>query len=448
MRKLLVCSLAVLAASSVWAAPVGPGGRLYVTRTSNGGADCITQLLRIDVDTNWDVTTNYGAIASPLNNRGLNAGGYLKVTSPEILHPRDLGGDGSVFLAGYFDNGDHTRYNRITPDGTVSLMHPGVGNDYGTSDGFANRTKSTGGFDKSYGAAYVVDRTGQATGRAGSVACVSGNPYGANVWYDMNSNDVLTDPGDAWVYPFYDWSEYDDDLEIGGSPGNGSVQDTMWFHGNYEIHYTQYTGSADCHTWAPNVNVKVFYNWQTAGTDMQYLFRNNGIAVGDTDGDGRTDVYALTTDPQLTAHNLGTIVRLADLDGDGNVDCSTTDLCQIVYDSLTLTGTENDIPNYGYSDLELVQDPATGQWTLLFLQRGTTAATGRIVALTLSDNGAFAGGADNFKVIADGLNAANFALYGLEFDADPAAIPEPATLLLMGTGALGVLGYIRRRRMA
>ena len=28
-----------------------------------------------------------------------------------------------------------------------------------------------------------------------------------------------------------------------------------------------------------------------------------------------------------------------------------------------------------------------------------------------------------------------------------AAIPEPATLLLIGTGALGVLGYVRRRRM-
>jgi hypothetical protein len=37
---------------------------------------------------------------------------------------------------------------------------------------------------------------------------------------------------------------------------------------------------------------------------------------------------------------------------------------------------------------------------------------------------------------------------GFELDMNPvAAIPEPATLLLFGTGALGALGWLRRRRM-
>jgi len=43
---------------------------------------------------------------------------------------------------------------------------------------------------------------------------------------------------------------------------------------------------------------------------------------------------------------------------------------------------------------------------------------------------------------ADGVTYEDGMIYGT------LAIPEPATLLLMGTGALGVLGYIRRRRMS
>ena len=88
--------------------------------------------------------------------------------------------------------------------------------------------------------------------------------------------------------------------------------------------------------------------------------------------------------------------------------------------------------------------------------------------LELDDNGEWAGGADAFKVIfskkagswpgvttgwelgpndgTGGTGAGN----EIEFDSNAKVgvpIPEPATMLLLGTGALGLIGYLRRKRM-
>jgi len=133
-------------------------------------------------------------------------------------------------------------------------------------------------------------------------------------------------------------------------------------------------------------------------------------------------------------------------------------MARIIYNNDTLAGattwpTTNNLVYSG--DLELIQDPETRKWTLLILQTASSwsGVDGRIIAMALADNGDFAGGAENFKIVLSGIETGGPSaspstrqeLYGMEFDADP--IPEPGTLLLIGTGVLGFMGYLRRRRM-
>ncbi|HUW57303.1 MAG TPA: PEP-CTERM sorting domain-containing protein, partial [Planctomycetota bacterium] len=92
-----------------------------------------------------------------------------------------------------------------------------------------------------------------------------------------------------------------------------------------------------------------------------------------------------------------------------------------------------------WRDIELITD---AQGKMVIVGVGLDRAGGdRIIFLPLDDNGVY----DNTDVayIAGGTDwdMGNVRHFEIQL------IPEPATMLLLGTGILGAIGYIRRRRM-
>ena len=100
----------------------------------------------------------------------------------------------------------------------------------------------------------------------------------------------------------------------------------------------------------------------------------------------------------------------------------------------------NDPANW--MDIELIHD-AQGNMVIV----GTRSSTpDTITFVPLYDNGTYDG--SGIAYISGGTDWDLGAVQQMEIKIDAAVVPEPGTLLLVGTGVLGVLGYIRRRRMS
>jgi hypothetical protein len=147
-----------------------------------------------------------------------------------------------------------------------------------------------------------------------------------------------------------------------------------------------------------------------------------------------------------------------DLNGDGDAMdnaqvTGTRNEWRYVYDASDVTSTDPypfDDPFGGWTDLELVRN-ADNHMFLLVSNTGSNWFYGNgMYVLQLDDNGDYTGGNDNFKPIYFGgraeANRCPLTGFNLSGDFEFDSIPEPTTVLLLGTGALGVLAHFRRRR--
>jgi len=187
-----------------------------------------------------------------------------------------------------------------------------------------------------------------------------------------------------------------------------------------------------------------------------------GMAVGDPDGDGVPNVYVASSkclpfdhDDNIETPDINTygILWFEDQNADG-VASDNTEYGIFVYtgDQNTTYGPDfpgNDVfrANGSFRPFAVVEG-ADGSHALLASSGGHWRWGVTYVALGIADNGEWSGEA---SVLATEKGPSGpwpkFADLGGNYVMFDTTIPEPGTILLVGTGLLGLLGYVRRRRM-
>ena len=502
MKKLSVCMgvlVALLwAVSSTQAITQGPGGRLYMTHydTTSGGI----VLRSLVLDENWDAvnggTTDWesnGVVGD--NNDGTNhrnAG-----ISPELM---TYGGDGygTQLFGIYYNNtpvsliaGEETMDAvEVTPSSgscTSTLIGDGKANPTGSS-WYNSTTASKACTDRGWVA--LPDPEGGFLSEGQIITSAQGRRSHIHVNCDC-ADDADTDPtnsgdrcGDG-VAPndYVNYSDYT----------FGNVTDYE-FLGDRLYVMSSYWGDPAS---GPGAGLG-YYTRETDGTltahETGFLYHDpnvmsggatntNGILLESIQGVAVTEVtiadgdYAGTHHAAYAACNLrswndptgGSITALGlfvDLNDDG--DAMDNDIGEItwIYRSDDPVINSDWDPGATWVDMEIVENADGKKFLMILRDHGTNSEPGGacdyVLVLELEDNGDWVGTADAMKVVCyagtPGGSWWSETLTGwptlgreIEFDSNlnksGDAIPEPATMLLLGTGALSAIGYVRRRRM-
>jgi len=484
----LLCCVAVSSVS--WAISGGPGGYVYWSSHVPGMPWYRPlqsfDLNRATIDGNWDnvgVSSTWGSQASdttvPLHspvNQTPDVGErvrfdyYFGNAGVEVLDPRAEGGDGLVIrpniynaTPGPFPWGNANDRNQ--PWDIVVTDPAGVQSEALLSDG---KMASTTEWD-SQGLYKTVVAPSSWTSHlaAGTLALVNVGVIGAGeAKSGEGTNDDRQDAQTGKVSFLWDQNGngvIDNDATEGDMVGTGvrpsdvEAGTTALFVSGHKEYLGNDRGGGTIDRYYRNADgtygKHVYFDYDGKGevTDnnpVAYSGMGAGIAVGPEET--APIVYMLAhngiTDVDHTSWEYMAMYALRDGDGDNVVDYTNVadNVVQIWSSDHANDPTHLDVAAYSQDsalDVELWINPDNGARILLF---NTNA--GELFALELSADGmAVVDG----KPILDDMNVSgNTYRLGFELDLNvmPAEIPEPATMLLVGTGLLGLLRITRRRK--
>ena len=447
-RVILILGLVLLFAGSAAAAPMGLGGYIYYGVDAGGAFDEYMKLYRFEVDGHFDYVTDTKvqfdnvAIDQVHDANGYDFTQELEFNC-EVYDPRHEGGTGKLIVAGIVDNGTpvHAGADHATPWDVVLVDPDNPTTDYSKANGNMltnGRTWGAGDWQFYYAQMAMAappDWAGTSNGISVLTVAESSGSYDVSAIYDADDNGIVDDSAAEGTLISTDVSICDSEFGKDGCL------------------YQTYSQSTSI-----NSLIKIRKTWIDTGTPMKTTFFNaadNAIRFGDR----TTMTQGLAVGPQETKpivylyqmDNVAdtytwTLWAMRDDDDNGSIDISpgSPDTFVQVWRDGELGISLSRKLKYDGGDIEYYDHPNPDNQDVIIV---AGYSGNDMFALELADNGLKAIAAHKISGLGTGIDAWPGGWHGFEIDMAGPVIPEPGTMLLLGTGVLGVLGYVRRRRM-
>lgn len=467
MKKvMMIAAFVALAATGAQAISAGPGGYIYWSTGANGASTI--QLWRAQIDSTWTQVgsnVNFDCVASFAASNVYAMSYGMDV---EVLDPRMLGGTGKLLVASDYngtpggtgsDAYDVVRVDPTSPTGTYTAAAQPAGNLY--TDG-----RAPGGTWDTMSLRVAMAAPANWIGQSNGISIITeaqhtwfGGDQNLSYLHDQNGNGTVDAVNAEGTYITTQGAQL---------PDNPQIRRDMEFGADRAL-YTSYEHPTKANVlnisryWSDGTTVHrtTYYDNASDGIASQTTY--GSYTIGDTlaVGPGYSNVGGKTNTNAIVyvmAYKTGTatpaIWAMQDkVNGDNVVStvAGSGDTFVEIWEQgqagikMSGEGYEGWAPFV--SDIEIYVDPDNQSHRTLLFAGGRESTSAALYALDLTDNGLMRAG--NGKQVLSSFPTENYLnMQGFELDMNGTpAIPEPATLLLVGTGALGALGWIRRRRV-